>query len=433
MVKVQKNLVLVVVLSLFNALTLLPLLLLVLDPYLQWPRGLHQLIARWQRPTRWQRLAEHVTLRPWTYFLLSVVLLSLLIWPVFSLRLWQPLHELAPTRADSAQGFLRVANDTWKGQLAPINIVQTRKDLLSEQGLTENAQITRDFLALPEVNKVYSLTSGGEPVDNYVRFYENWRLVQSLTGTVHPLIRETETGETVSIISVFPHNPLDISDTYAILDFAENYQAQQAMPIEVGGIIARARSLNRELYGKVWWMLLLVSLGIILALTAYLRSVVLPLKAAIMNFLPIFASYGILVWAYMWGGIAEHPGLITIVPVVLFCIVFGLSMDYEVLILSRIHEAWEDTGDVREAVIQGMSRSGGIITGAALILLGVFSPGMFSSSPVVREIALGITATILLDATVIRLLLVPSFMMLMGEWNWWSPFSGKGNTKKSAG
>ncbi|PKL75346.1 MAG: hypothetical protein CVV27_15825, partial [Candidatus Melainabacteria bacterium HGW-Melainabacteria-1] len=102
---------------------------------------------------------------------------------------------------------------------------------------------------------------------------------------------------------------------------------------------------------------------------------------------------------------------------------FGLSMDYEVLILSRIDEAWRQGAEVREAVISGLSHSSGIITGAALILLGVFAPGLASSSRVVQELSLGITATILLDATLVRLLLVPSLMMLMGKWNWWNPFS----------
>lgn len=322
---------------------------------------------------------------------------------------------------------MRAAEDTWKGQLAPVIITQEAPNVLTPEVLRRNQDLTRALQALPEVGKVYSLTAGKDSVENYVSLYRQLELVRRLTGNGLPLVKDTDHSTQVTLLSVFPRNPLDIQDTYTILEFVEAYQAQHTAEstLEMGGLIARAKSLNAELYGYALWIFILVSVGIVITLSFYLKSVVLPLKAAIMNFLPIFASYGILVWAYMWGGISEHPGIITIVPVVLFCIVFGLSMDYEVLILSRIHEAWYETGDVRQAVIQGMSRSGGIITGAALILLGVFSPGIFSSSPVVREISLGITATILLDATLVRLLLVPSFMMLMGKWNWWSPFHKK--------
>jgi RND superfamily putative drug exporter len=107
----------------------------------------------------------------------------------------------------------------------------------------------------------------------------------------------------------------------------------------------------------------------------------------------------------------------------LFCVVFGLSMDYEVLILSRISEAYHAGRDPHGAIVEGLASSGGLITGAALILLGVFSTGIFSSSPQTQEICLGITAAILIDATIVRCLLVPSFMALMGRWNWWNPWA----------
>ena len=426
------NLLLVVGLALGNALTLLPLLLLSCDRYLSWPAALNTRIVRWHKQSRWETLAHHVTGRPWRYFLLSLGILLLLIYPATSMKLWQPLHQLTPPSSASFEGFQRAAEDTWKGQLAPVVITQEASSVLSPEALRRNQELTHALQGLPEVGKVYSLTAGKDSVENYVSLYAQLDLVRRLTGNGLPLVKDTEHNTQVTLLSVFPRNPLAVQDTYAILDFVDHYrsQPQGESTLEVGGLIARAKSLNTELYGHAWWILALVSGGIVITLSFYLKSVVLPLKAAIMNFLPIFASYGILVWAYMWGGISEHPGIITIVPVVLFCIVFGLSMDYEVLILSRIHEAWHETGDVRLAVIQGMSRSGGIITGAALILLGVFSPGMFSSSPVVREISLGITATILLDATLVRLLLVPSFMMLMGEWNWWSPFNRNMNKNK---
>jgi RND superfamily putative drug exporter len=125
--------------------------------------------------------------------------------------------------------------------------------------------------------------------------------------------------------------------------------------------------------------------------------------------------------------VTPNGAIINMVPIILFCIIFGLSMDYEVLILSRITEAYENTGDVREAIIEGLAKSGSVITGAVLILFGVFLPGIFSSSPISKQICIGIASAILIDATIVRLFLVPSFMMLMGHWNWWNPFK---NLKK---
>ena len=196
--------------------------------------------------------------------------------------------------------------------------------------------------------------------------------------------------------------------------------------------MARVDDFTKELYSYIPQMLLIIFGGIYILLFFSMKSVILPLKAAIMNFLPILSSFGLLTLVFQYGffhNILHTPinGAVTnIVPIVLFCIIFGLSMDYEVLILSRITESYENTGDVKNAVVEGLAKSGSLITGAALILLGVFIPGAFSSSPQTQEICIGITSAILIDATIVRLLLVPSFMMLMGKWNWWNPFFEKG-------
>jgi len=159
-------------------------------------------------------------------------------------------------------------------------------------------------------------------------------------------------------------------------------------------------------------------------LYVYMKTPILPIKASIMNFIPILSSFGILTMVFQYGYLSDilgtpHNGSVSnMIPLILFCVIFGLSMDYEVLILSRITEHYHLTGNVKEAVVEGIAKSSYIITGAALILLGVFVPGIFSSSPLVKEICLGISSAILIDATIVRLILVPSFMMLLGKYNW---------------
>ena len=173
------------------------------------------------------------------------------------------------------------------------------------------------------------------------------------------------------------------------------------------------------------------ALAFILIATTFLifmqvRSVVIPLKAIAMNILSISASFGMLVWVFQWGYGAEllnftPQPIDSGNPVIMFCIVFGLSMDYEVLMLSRIHEEWERTGDNTLAVANGLQKTGGLITGAAAIMVVVFSAFGLSSVIILKQIGLGLALAIFIDATLVRALVVPSTMRLMGKWNWWAP------------
>ena len=156
------------------------------------------------------------------------------------------------------------------------------------------------------------------------------------------------------------------------------------------------------------------------------RSIIIPIKAIVMNILSISASFGMLVFVFQWGygtdllNFTPQPIEATN-PVIMFCIVFGLSMDYEVLMLSRIHEEWERTGDNTLAVANGLQKTGRLITGAAAIMVVVFSAFGLSSIIILKQIGFGLALAILLDATIVRALVVPATMRLMGEANWWSP------------
>tara|TARA_B100001540_G_scaffold128782_2_gene114861 strand:- start:2015 stop:4354 length:2340 start_codon:yes stop_codon:yes gene_type:complete len=156
------------------------------------------------------------------------------------------------------------------------------------------------------------------------------------------------------------------------------------------------------------------------------KSVLIPIKAIIMNILSVSASFGMLVFVFQWGNGAEllnftPQPIETTNPIILFCIVFGLSMDYEVLMLSRIHEEWERTGDNTLAVANGLQKTGRLITGAAAIMVVVFSAFGLSSVVILKQIGFGLALAILIDATIVRALVVPATMRLMGKANWWSP------------
>ena len=164
-----------------------------------------------------------------------------------------------------------------------------------------------------------------------------------------------------------------------------------------------------------------------LVLFVLLRSVVLPVKALVMNTLSIVAAFGALVWIFQDGNLSAALGfqplgyVETTQPVILFCVLFGLSMDYEVFLLSRMKEVWDRTGDNTEAVARGLERSGRIVTSAALVVVVVAGSFAFADVVLIKAIGLGVAISVALDASIVRALLVPATMRLLGDWNWWMP------------
>ena len=176
------------------------------------------------------------------------------------------------------------------------------------------------------------------------------------------------------------------------------------------------------------WKILLFILGLsFLVLMVMLRSLLLPLKAVVMNLLSIGAAYGVLVVVFQWGwldgflGFESSGALDTINVPLILAVVFGLSMDYEVFLLSRIRERYQAHGDNRRAVAEGLASSAPTISSAALIMTAVFAVFVFTGVPSIKELGLGNAVAIALDATLVRLVLVPATMQLMGKWNWWLP------------
>jgi RND superfamily putative drug exporter len=179
-------------------------------------------------------------------------------------------------------------------------------------------------------------------------------------------------------------------------------------------------------YGAFPWLVLAVLVISYLILLRAFRSVVLPLKAVLMNLLSVGATYGVLVLAFQhgWGaklGLGQTPQVDAWIPIFLFALLFGLSMDYEVFLLSRIREEWDRRHDNEQAVAYGLEHTGRIITAAAIIMIAAFAGFVFGSFVGLQEFGLGLSAAILLDATIVRAILVPATMKLLGRWNWYLP------------
>jgi uncharacterized membrane protein YdfJ with MMPL/SSD domain len=197
--------------------------------------------------------------------------------------------------------------------------------------------------------------------------------------------------------------------------------------VEVGGATAFNKDFVDLVSGSMWKILVFVLAFSYLVLLVLLRSVFLPLKAVLMNLLSVAAAYGVLVAVFQWGWIDGFLGfqslgyIQSMTPPFLLAIVFGLSMDYEVFLLSRIRERYDATGDTKLAVAQGLQASAKTISSAALIMVAVFAVFAGTGVPSIKEIGLGLSVAIFLDATLVRLILVPATMEIMGKWNWWLP------------
>jgi uncharacterized membrane protein YdfJ with MMPL/SSD domain len=233
----------------------------------------------------------------------------------------------------------------------------------------------------------------------------------------------SEDGDAVLIRVVQESDP----ESPQSLAMVERLRDEAPPGVEIGGASAQAQDLNQLISGGIWKVFLFVMVCSYLVLLVVLRSVILPLKAVLMNLLSVGAAYGVLVAVFQYGwldGITGYDSLgyiNTVTPPLLLAIVFGLSMDYEVFLLSRIRERYLATGDNRRAVAEGLEASAKVITSAALIMVVVFGTFALTGVPQIKEIGVGLAVAIALDATLVRLLLVPATMELMGDWNWWLP------------
>ena len=203
-------------------------------------------------------------------------------------------------------------------------------------------------------------------------------------------------------------------------------QAVVGQDATLGGSTVFDLDVTNAIFGGLWKMLLVILAACYVVLLLLLRSVLLPLKAVLMNLLSVGAAYGVLVAVFQWGWLDwtgyNSPGYVeTIVPALVLAVTFGLSMDYEVFLLTRVRERWLEHGDNERAVAEGLVRSARIITSAALVMVAVFFAFVVAGAPSLKELGTGLGVAILLDATLVRLLIVPAAMRLLGEWNWWMP------------
>jgi RND superfamily putative drug exporter len=315
------------------------------------------------------------------------------------------------------------------GETTPILLaVQTTKPgdrILSQRSIGTLYDFVAQLQADPRVQRVTSLVNviPGLTRRDYQQFYRDpdRSPVPQLAAIAGQLSNDSTT--LITIHSRTASN--DVSSRHLVQELRR--RNLDGLRILVTGQTATELDTIAAINQQFPWVLAAMLMATFGLLSVLLESVVLPIKAIVMNFLSIGASFGAVVFIFQegnfqtWFHFTPVGYLDILLPVVLFCVLFGLSMDYEVFLLTRIKEQYDRSGNNSLSVIQGLEHTGGIITSAAFLMILVTSAFAFTSIIFVKALGLGSAIAIFIDATLIRIILVPATMHLMGQWNWWSP------------
>jgi RND superfamily putative drug exporter len=417
----------VVALAVIYGLTFLPALLSVMGPNVD---RLRLPFLGGRRPAgtgAWHSMALWVMRRPWVVLVPALALLLLAGTPFLQLRLANGDVDVLPPANQARQGFDTLVSDFPGQDQTTIDAAVYYPDTtaLTSDHVGDIYDLTRSLAALPNVLRVQSIVNLNNPDltrADYQRLYSGpttqlpTELQQALAlGSGKHLVlitvvtnKQGTSDEARALVtavraeSVPDGQVLATGPTAFDLDIV-NYILQRT-PIAVGSVI-------------------LVTYVVLFLLTG---SVILPLKAVITNLFSISASFGAMVWIFQQGHLSHLLGFTPqsidpSVPVILFSIVFGMSMDYEVLLISRIQEEYQRTGDNQAAVAMGLEKSGRLITGAAAIMVAVFLAFALADVVIIKAIGVGLAIAIAVDATIVRILVVPSVMRILGRANWWAP------------
>jgi putative drug exporter of the RND superfamily len=422
----------VVGLAVLAALTLLPALLALFGQHLD-RLAIRRVSPRPAAEGPWARLARRVMRRPLAVLIPTLAVLLLLGSPFLHVRFNAPDASILPPDVPSRAAFDRLREAFGEGEFAPIVVaIRTDGPAASADNLARLFDYSRRIGADPRVSRLDSLVD----VDPRMTLAQYQLLYGDPNGTrdlfLATVLSMTTKDDLTAFTITTPFGPNRDQGRDLVRDLRAVDGPLAAPPgtsILVGGGAADVTDVVDGVAADFPRTAVFIIVTTYLVLFALLRSVILPAKALLMNALSITASFGALVWIFQDGNLSAILGfqpvgfVETTQPVILFCILFGLSMDYEVFLLSRMKEVWDTTGDNTEAVARGLERSGRIVTSAALIVVVVAGSFAFADIVLIKALGLGVAIAVALDATVVRALLVPATMRLLGRWNWWMPAS----------
>ena len=429
----------VVASAVFYGLTFLPALLSIIGKRIDWVRV--PIFA--PDPSgrgMWHALATTVMRRPVLVLVPIVVVILIIGSPFLRLKLAIGDVDMLPLHDESRAGYERLLNDfPDSGQNHTTTVAYYRAgSALSADHIKDLLDLQRRLEALPGVARVQSPfglektlslpASLGEA--GYTALYTTPdRLPPQLAPLVPAAqrIAKQTVGPHVVVFDVVSSGRFTSDESLDLVRAIRALQAPSGAELMVTGFSAIDLDTVNFIIERTPAAVGYVMLATFVVLFLLLGSVILPLKAVVMNLLSISASFGALVWVFQEGNLAQQLGFTVsgsidpTLPVIMFCTVFGLSMDYEVLLLSRVQEEYLRLNDNTAAVAEGLERSGRLITGAAAIMVVVFGAFGTAEIVIIKAIGLGMALAVAIDATLVRALVVPATMRLLGRWNWWAP------------
>jgi RND superfamily putative drug exporter len=377
-----------------SSITLLPALLAMLGPRINRLRVMPKRIVERQDPTRgfWHRWAQFVTRRPIPVAIVGIAIVAVLLVPGLQINPAEAQLKDYPGGGDAING--REALD--RAGISP-GVMKPYVVLIENGGPNATREVVRALEQTPGI-----VAAVAPP---------QWRADGDALVEAFPTT-DSASSESSKTISRLQHDVLPPTGVTATL----------------GGVSPEDRDFVHAVYGKFPYVLAFVILLTFVLLMRAFRSILLPLKAVILNLVSLGAAYGIIVFIFQWGhgseaiwGVPATGVIISWIPLMIFAFLYGLSMDYEVFVITRMREEYDETHDTAKAVELGLARTGKLVTSAALVLMFAFF--VLSSSPGldIKQFGIGLAAGIIFDAVVIRTLLVPSLVRLFGRWNWWLP------------
>jgi RND superfamily putative drug exporter len=365
-------------------------------------RGL-PLPRRRRRLRFWERLTRTIMRRPVAVLVPTAAALVALALPAFRLEVGPGSFAALPRSNEAVEGLYALRGGFGSGAVTPTQIV---------------------------VDAGADGTAVHKPIDRLAeRLFHDPEVFVVASGREAPYVAETGRYSRVAVVARHEYGESPSRDLVGRI--RDRHVSAAGFPagahVQVGGVPAQGVDFLARAYGLFPWLVGGALLVTSLVLARAFRSLLLPVKAVLLNVLAVAASYGVLVAVFRYGvgadllGVQRADEIEGWIPIFLFATLFGLSMDYEVFMVSRMREAWDRGSTNTEAVAHGLERTGRLITAAALVMVISFSGFVAGSVPGLQQFGVGLIAAILIDATAIRLLLVPSLMALLGRWNWWLP------------
>lgn len=415
--------------SVLVSVSALPAALALLGHRVDWLRVTRRVPGQRSRAF-WEGRARLILRRPWAWALGGGALLLLLSAPALTMQVADPGPRGLSATTDSRRVAAALADLGLEGLLKPFDVLVD----FGEQGFfhpssqRQLSRFGREVEALENTDRVYSAMSlDGLPRLLLYQYYATRE--SALRSEVGELVRATvsESGR-YALVQVLPAGEVTPAESAELARGVARVAEGVGLRVLIGGGQVFDAEWRAELYRSFPLAVALVYLAILLVLGLAFRSVVIPLKAIVLNTLTVSAAYGVITLVFQDGVLAPLFGLSgglgyvdTSAPLFLFAIVFGLSMDYEVFLVARIFEAHERGVPDRQAVVEALGSTGGVISSAAAVMIVVFASFVFSEVVLIKTLGLGLAVAVLLDATVVRLMLVPAVMTLAGRWNWWLP------------